>query len=222
MKNLTLLIPAKNERESLPSVLKELEFLNCEKKIILEPNDIETINSIKSFNCDLIYQTNNGYGDALIEGIKATQTEYFCIFNADGSFNPSEISEMMKKINIEKKDFLFASRYLKNAGSEDDTIVTLIGNYVFSLFGKVFFNLPINDILYTFVIGSTEKAKQLNLKQKDFRLCVELPIKIKKMNMSMASISSFERKRIGGKKKVNAIKDGFMILKHMIILFFKD
>ena len=34
----------------------------------------------------IIYQKNFGYGDALIHGINQCKTEYFCIFNADGSF----------------------------------------------------------------------------------------------------------------------------------------
>ena len=32
MENLTLLIPAKNESESLPKVIKEINNLNCKKK----------------------------------------------------------------------------------------------------------------------------------------------------------------------------------------------
>ena len=47
---------------------------------------------------------------------------------------------MMKKIESEKLDFVFASRYQKNSGSDDDTFVTLVGNYFFTLLGKVFFN----------------------------------------------------------------------------------
>ena len=50
-------------------------------------------------------------------------------------------------------------RYLKNAGSEDDTIVTLIGNKFFSLLGKLLFSLKLNDILYTFVMGKTSPLK---------------------------------------------------------------
>ena len=38
--------------------------------------------------------------------------------------------------------------------------------------------------------------------------------------MKLESINSYERKRIAGKKKVNAFKDGFLILKYMIKLFF--
>ena len=56
-------------------------------------------------------------------------------------------------------DFVYTSRYLKNAGSEDDTIITLIGNKFFSLLGKILFSLKLNDILYTFVMGKTSPLK---------------------------------------------------------------
>jgi glycosyltransferase involved in cell wall biosynthesis len=220
MKNLTLLIPAKNESESLPIVLDEIENLDCEKKIILNENDTETITSILKKDVKIIYQQSTGYGDALITGIKNTNTEYFCIFNADGSFDPSELPNMIHILENSNSDFVFASRYQENSGSEDDTFVTWMGNKIFTFCGKLFFKLPITDILYTFVLGKTSNAKHLNLKQKDFTLCVELPIKIKKANMKMLSINSHERKRIGGIKKVNAFKDGFLILTHMIKLFF--
>ena len=69
------------------------------------------------------------------------------------SFNPSEIDSMINKTINKNLDFVFASRYQKNSGSEDDTIVTLIGNYIFTFLGKIFFNLNISDILYTYVLG---------------------------------------------------------------------
>ena len=73
--------------------------------------------------------------------------------------------------------------------------------------------------MYTFVIGKTSKFNKLNLTKNDFRLCVEFPIKAKKNNLHLGVFPSFERKRIAGKKKVNAIRDGFLILKEMIYQF---
>ena len=36
------------------------------------------------------------------------------------------------------KDFIFASRYMKEGGSDDDDFITLIGNKIFSLIGRFF------------------------------------------------------------------------------------
>ncbi len=221
MKDLTLVIPAKNEPESLPYVLMELDKLDLDFLVVLEKTDFVTINAIEKFKSKIIFQVDRGYGDAILLGIKNVKKEYFSIFNADGSFNPNELEQMYSKVKNESLDLLFASRYKKNATSEDDTLITFIGNKIFTLIGKIFFNLPISDILYTFVIGNTKKVLDLNLKQKDFTLCVELPIKAKNNNLKMSDISSNEKSRIGGIKKVNELKDGFLILLHMVKLFFK-
>ena len=124
MENLTLVIPAKNEKESLPIVLNELKKFNIKILIVLEKNDLETIDSIKDFNCDILYQSNKGYGDALIEGINNTKTKYFCIFNADGSFVSDELEKMYTLLENKHSDFVFGSRYMENASSDDDTLIT--------------------------------------------------------------------------------------------------
>ena len=222
MKDLTLVIPAKNEPESLPYVLMELEKLNLNFLIVLEKTDYITINAIEKFKSKIIYQVEKGYGDAILLGIKNVKTKYFSIFNADGSFDPYELNKMYKKMKDNSLDLILASRYKKNASSEDDTLITFVGNKVFTLLGKIFFRLPISDILYTYVIGDTQKVLKLNLKQKDFTLCVELPIKAKRNGLNMADITANEKSRIGGIKKVNALKDGFLILIHMIKLFFNN
>ena len=222
MKNITLIIPAKYEKESLPSVLLELKKFPFNIIVILEPTDHETIDSIKNFDCTIIHQINKGYGDALILGIKSVKTEYFCIFNADGSFNPSEISGMYNSLKDKGGDIIFGSRYEKNATSEDDALVTKVGNFIFTKLGKILFRLPITDILYTFVLGKTKKTLDLNLQSQDFAFCVELPIKAQRKNYKIFSIPAHERARIAGKKKVNAIRDGLYILKKMIFMFLKN
>ncbi len=221
MDDLTLIIPAKNEKESLPLVLDELKKYKLKIIIILEKNDIDTINSLKGYDCEILYQINKGYGDALIQGINNVKTKYFCIFNADGSFNPSELNNMYKKINENNLDVIFASRYEKNCSSEDDTFITYIGNFLFTKIGNIFFGLKITDILYTFVMGETLKVKNLNLESKDFVFCVELPIKAIRNRLNISTSKSNERARFAGKKKVSAFFDGFLILKGLFKLFFK-
>ena len=168
MENLTLVIPAKKEKESLPQVLNELKKFNLKILVILEKDDRETIDSINDYNCEILYQINKGYGDALIEGIKNTKTKYFCVFNADGSFVSDELESMYNLLENQSADFVFGSRYMKNSSSDDDTFVTFVGNKIFTFIGNLFFSLNISDILYTYVMGNTKLAQSLNLKEKKF------------------------------------------------------
>ena len=222
MQNLTLIIPTKKEVESLPTFLKEIENYNCKKLIVLEKEDIETKKILEEFNnINILEQKNNGYGNALIEGINKVQTDFCCIINADGSMDPKYLEEMRRL--CENKDLIFASRYQKpGGGSDDDNFVTIIGNAFFTFLGNFLFKLKISDILYTYILGRTSSFKKLDLKNYDFRICVEIPIKAKFLKMEYSCIPSHERERIGGKKKVNAIKDGLLILSEIVKYFYKD
>jgi len=221
MKNLTIVIPAKNEEDNLPFVLHELKRINCKKIIVVNKINKKIKDIKKKFKITVLKQSSNGYGVAIIQGIKKVKTDLIAIFNADGSFDPRFLFNI-KNYNLNDK-FLFASRYEKGAKSDDDTVVTYIGNKIFTFLGNLFFNLKISDILYTYIIGKTSNFKKLNLKSKDFRLCVEIPIKAKKNNFILQSLRSDERSRISGNKNVNELKDGFLILFYLIrtVLFRK-
>tara|TARA_B100000401_G_scaffold432215_1_gene369272 strand:- start:493 stop:1161 length:669 start_codon:yes stop_codon:yes gene_type:complete len=221
MKDLTLVIPAKNEKESLPQVLKELDKYDVSKIIVIPEDDLQTRDAIKDFNCKILPQKGKGFGNALIQGINAVNTKFFCIFNADGSFNPEYLENLIKKVNS-NIDFVFCSRYEIGGGSEDDTILTYIGNKFFTGFCNLLFKLNLTDVLFTYVMGSTSAFKELNMKYNDFSFCVELPIKAKKKNFSLDTLPSLERSRIAGVKKVNEFKDGFLILISILrLLFYK-
>jgi glycosyltransferase involved in cell wall biosynthesis len=220
--DITLLIPAKKEKESLSFVLTELKKYNYKVLIVMEQNDLETYDVAKKFSSSIDFQLNNkGYGSAIIQGLNKITTNYVCIFNADGSFNPSEIAHMKKAI-ANDFDFIFGSRYFSNeSGSDDDSFLTLIGNKFFTFLGNFLFKVNISDILYTYILGKTEKFKKLSLNSTDFRLCVEIPIKAKERNNKISDISCYERKRYAGKKKVNEFSDGFYILFYIIKSIFK-
>ena len=76
--------------------------------MVLREEDIKTIDSIKNFKTiKLLFQQSKGYGNAIIEGINKSETEYSCIINADGSMDPKYLSQMLKQCI--DKDFIFAT-----------------------------------------------------------------------------------------------------------------
>ena len=58
MQDLTLVIPAKHESESLPIFLKEISLFSCKKIIVLDKNDFKTIHAIKDFNKIDVFMQN--------------------------------------------------------------------------------------------------------------------------------------------------------------------
>ncbi len=216
MTKVSIVIPTLNEEDSLKVLLQELlEFEQYIKEIIVVDgqSDDDTIKIAKYFGCKTIIQENKlGYGNAIIIGINASTSEYSLILDGDGSKNPIYAKELVDKILEAKTDFVFAERYGNGAKSLDDTILTYVGNRIFTIIGKIFFNLKLNDILHTFFICKNEKFKKIDFICDDFGFCVELPIKVHKYNFKYSTIPTIERKRIAGEVKVKPFKDGFKIL----------
>ena len=76
--------------------------------------------------------------------------------------------------------------------------------------------------MYTYVLGKTIFFKKCKLKENNFCICVELPLKIHSSNFGYSEIPSYEKKRIAGVKKVNEFRDGFLILFYLVKLFTKN
>lgn len=220
MDELSLVIPAKQEPNSLPVVLKELDKLNLNKIIVLKENDKETIDSVKNLNCDILFQTGTGYGNAIRQGISKVNTKYTAIYYADGSTDPKYLNKMLEKIKIENNSIVFGSRYMKDAGSFDDDIITKIGNFIFTSIGNIFFSLKISDLLFTYIVAETEVLRKMELNSDNYNLCVEIPIKAKSMKLKYDCFPCIERKRFADKKKVKAFKVGFEILWYLTKSFF--
>ena len=224
MNNITLVIPAKNEANALPIVLSEI----AEKKIkvdilvVIERADTKTFDAAKKYDCEIVFQTKKGYGNAIIEGINNVKTKYSCIFYADGSTDPIYLGDMLKKLENDNLDLVFGSRYEKNAYSYDDDIITKLGNFGFTLLGNVFMRLKITDLLFTYIFAKTDILKKMNLEENSYNLCIEIPFKAKSYNFKYKTFPCIERKRFADKKKVKAFKDGLKILIYFFSKYFKS
>lgn len=222
-KDITIIIPARDEENSLRLLLKKFKALKklYNEIIIVDGKSKDNTRLIaKKFKCKVIKQRGLGYGDAIIKGVKAVNTKYFIIFDADGSKDPIYLKRFYSTLKRNKTDIVYAERYGKNAGSLDDTIITHIGNRIFTNLGKVFFGLKLNDILHTFFLCEVKKFNKIKYEYKDFSFCVEFPIKAKRNNLTCSYMPTIEKKRYDGVPKVRSFIDGSKILIGMIKLFF--
>jgi glycosyltransferase involved in cell wall biosynthesis len=126
MQYISLIIPSKNEKESIEKTIREVlsySFIN-EIIIVVDSHHDNSIRVAKKFNIKIIVQKKRGFGSAIIEGFNNAKNKYACIFNADYSFNPKYLKEMINKTS--EYQFIFGSRYMKNGSSDDDTIITFV------------------------------------------------------------------------------------------------
>ena len=220
--NIEILIPTFNEEGNIEKTIKDLKNNGYNFITILDAQSDDNTTSIaKNLGCKIIVDENKkmGFGHSVINGINNSDKKYCCIFDGDGSFDSNSISLMSKELT-EGSDFVFCSRYLGGKKSDDDTVITEIGNFFFTKLIRIFFKFNITDALFLYCISETEKFKKLKLTSNDFRICTEILIKAYK-SFSCKEIFSKERKREYGTSKVNKISDGLKLLQNIFILYFK-
>jgi len=101
---LTVIIPAYNEEEGIGQTLDKLlpiAGLNNFKMIVINDGSTdETKQIVEKRPVILInHPYNKGYGAALKTGVKATNTEYVAMYDADGQHNPEDLLKLWRNIN---------------------------------------------------------------------------------------------------------------------------
>tara|TARA_B100000795_G_scaffold241197_1_gene203823 strand:+ start:273 stop:953 length:681 start_codon:yes stop_codon:yes gene_type:complete len=218
MKNeIEILIPTYNEEGNIKNTIIELKKNGFKNITILDAqSEDDTVLIAKKYNCKIIVDKKKkiGFGHSLINGFKSSKKKYCCIFDGDGSFNPKAINEMIIKIK-KGNDFIFGSRYLGGNNSDDDTIITKIGNFFFTQLISLLFNFKTTDALFLYTLAETKKFKSLKLKEQDFRICTEILIKANNI-FKCKEVFSKERRRKYGVSKVNKIQDGIKLLLNIL------
>jgi len=208
----SIVIPSLNEVESIGQLLKEIPVGVANETIISDGHSTDgTQRLVKILGYKTIEQDGIGFGAGVASGVKEAKEDIIVILNADGSHNPRHIPKLLGKMT-EGYDVVLASRYLPNAGSDDDTLFHYLGNKIFTWLCNMIYGTKVSDSLYFFLAAKKEVFEDTQLKNPTVGYCMEFLIKAHGAGFRIAEIPSFERKRTGGKAKINAITDGWQIL----------
>ena len=90
MQDIEILIPTFNEEDNIETVINELNQNGFYNITLLDANSTDqTVNIGKKYNCKIILDNDKikGFGGSVINGLNKVDSDYFCIFDGDGSFN---------------------------------------------------------------------------------------------------------------------------------------
>lgn len=189
---LSVIIPARNEEESLPPTLRDIHAtfvaLEVPHEIVvvddgstdhtwnvlsqlLESGEIPTLTPLKNPGL-------HGFGRAIIYGIDHSEGDAVVIMMADASDSPKDAVKYWRILNDEGFECAFGSRFIKGGRVLDYPRIKLVVNRVANLLVRIGFNIPLNDTTNAF------KAYRRNVIDgcrpflaPHFNLTVELPLK---------------------------------------------
>jgi glycosyltransferase involved in cell wall biosynthesis len=209
----SVVIPARNEAESLPHVLPRVPSWVHEVILVdgLSVDDTSGVARLLAPEIRIVEQTGKGKGNALREGFVNCTGDVVVAIDADGSMDPLEMDRYVELIAM-GFDYVKGSRMLPGGSSEDLTGIRRIGNWMFRTLTNLLTGSRYSDLCYGYFAFRRGTVDALELTGDGFEIETEINIRAHKAGLRIAEVPSVELQRQFGASQLSAIKDGFRIL----------
>ena len=224
-----MVIPALNEARNLPHVFAELPAWIYEV-VLVDGNSTDGTAEIARAlfpTVKIVGQTGKGKGNALACGFAACSGDVIVMLDADGSADPGEIESFVDAL-CEGADFAKGSRFLDGGGSSDITGLRSTGNRALGGTVNLLFGTRYTDLCYGYNAFWTHCLPSLELDpgtQRDdaelwgdgFEIETIINTRMAKAGMRITEVPSFEHPRLHGTSHLNTWRDGFRVLRALVV-----
>ncbi len=211
----TLIVPTFNEIETVPLTLPAIDRAWVDEIIVVDNHSTDgTIEWCRRHGFQVYLQKAPGYGNGIREAVQHATGDIIIDFPPDGSSLPDKIPALIQKVG-EGYDLVLASRYREGARSEDDDILTAIGNWGFTKLTNLFFGTAYTDVLVGYRAYRKKSFEALSLDAAHLELVLQSSIRFATHGFRVGEIAADEKKRIGGVRKMRPFKTGLKLLSVM-------
>lgn len=197
----SVVLPTKNE-PSVGDVIKRIKnTLNCEILVVDASND-DTAEKAKKAGAKVISQRGIGYGDAYIQGFKYSTGKIIVMMDADSTYAPEEIPNLIKPILNGEADFVLGNRFSKEMKMKNSH---KFGNKIITNLLNSLYKINITDSQTGFRAIKKEVLDSMHLYSPDMPLASEMIVEARKNNFRITEIPVSYNERIG-KSKQNKLK----------------
>lgn len=215
----SIVVPAYNEQENLPKLIKSLMGLKHSLKdfeiVIVNDNSSDRTGfladsySRKYKNVKAVHRKKgiNGMGAALKEGTKTAKGRYIVWVMADNSDDLNAIPKFVSSLRNDC-DLVFGSRYTKGGSKGDLGAFKAILSSGYSFAAGLIFGFKAHDITNAFRAFKKEIFNNVKLESNDFAISPEFAIKAHLKGYRLGEVPTTYRNRKAGQTKFRLIKMG--------------
>ena len=210
MPNITVIIPAYNEADSITKVINDIPKIVGEIIVVNNNSTDSTEENAKKAGATVLTEKNKGYGNACLKGLEyiANQNEkpnIIVFLDGDYSDYPEELTKIIAPIIEDNIDFVIGARVKELRETGSMTTPQIFGNWLATKLMTLFFNAKFTD-LGPFRAIKYDKLLMLNMVDKTYGWTIEMQLKVLKQKLIYKEIPVNYRNRIGVSKVSGTIK----------------
>ncbi len=213
----TVIVPAYNEENGLPVVLKGLQACldDTYEILIVDDGSADRTREVgMGMGCRVVsHSVNKGKGAAMMTGVRHARGSRIIFIDADGTYPPSAVPVIAAR--LDRKDMVVARRRTEKSMNP----VNRLGNWIFKTMMRVLYKSRVFDPLSGLYGIQKAILEKMELRSRGFEIETELTIKAAQLKIDVDQIDIPYDTRIG-QTKLRPFHDGLRILKTIVMMLF--
>lgn len=219
-----ILIPARDEEEALPLLLKEIDRELIRRIVVVNNASKDSTPQVaRNHGCEVIDEPTPGYGGACLAGIAhiAKNPPHILVFlDGDRSDHPKFLPALIKPIWEDQVQLVIGSRTLGKAERGSLTITQVFGNWLATSLIRLFWGRKFTD-LGPFRAITWSSLMAMNMEDRTFGWTVEMQIKAALLKLKSTEVAVDYRCRIGVSKISGTLSGVFRAGTKILFTVFK-
>ena len=205
---ISLIIPAHNEAESLPTVLESIPKCVTEVLVVDNGSNDATASIALQYGVRVITEPRRGYGQACLAGLAALECDppdLVAFADGDGSDNHPQLEQLVKTLIKNQLDFVLARRIAHNEQSlspQQRFGNKLTTTLIYLIWGVKFHDLGPMRVLRWAAL------KQLKMTDRNFGWTIEMQIRAVQHKLRWREVPLLYLPRYAGKSKISRTASG--------------
>lgn len=213
----SVVIPTLNEAKNLPWLLPRIPSWVHEVLIVDGCSSDNTVEIARDLRPDvrIVTEHRRGKGAAARAGFLAARGDVVVMLDADGSMAPEEIIFFVGAL-MSGADFVKGSRFLQGAGTDDMSLIRMLGNWGLTQAVRFLYGGSFSDLCYGYIAFWSRETPIFLSECDGFEIETLISIRALKNRLKIVEVASFEWSRIHGESNLHAVRDGWRILKTIL------
>lgn len=216
----TILALTLNEIDGVKAILPKIHRDWYDQLLVVDGGSTDgTVEWCREQGYEVIVQSRKGIRFAYFEALAHVKGEIILTLSPDGNCDPLFIPAMLERVR-EGYDLVIGSRYLGDASSDDDDMVTGFGNWLFTRTVNLLHGAGYTDAMVIYRAFTRPLIDDLDLdKEESYRLPERLfstiisweplmSVRAAKAGKRISEVAAGEPERIGGTRKLQVIRWG--------------